>query len=412
MERKTELKTSKMLAYLLCLVYIVSYIARHNYSAALVKIIDSGLFSKAEAGIIGTVYFTVYGSGQIIFGYIADRVSPYKLITAGLFGTAVSNFLMTLCSTVPQMTVIWALNGVSQSVLWPGIFYLISNLMAEEYRSRACLVMSVSVPIGTMSAYFLAGSAIKISWQTAFLYPSFIAFAMGIVFISASFYFRKNLKPKPDEIKEKEANLLPGAYKKALFSSGAFIIMIPVFLHGMLRDGVNAWVPTMIKETYLVSPSFSVFVSVVLPVINLSGAYISMFFFNKLTKKNEVASAFISLALGIIPMIILLFLKRINMFTSVLSLALATTFISAFNHMIVTMLPLRFARFNKAATFTGTLNSITYAGCASSNFIFGYTSENYGWSFTVIIWLSVFVIGAVISGTVIGKWKKFIKSDS
>ena len=36
-----------------------------------------------------------------------------------------------------------------------------------------------------------------------------------------------------------------------------FIIMIPSFLHGMMRDGIANWVPTMITETYGVSPSFS-----------------------------------------------------------------------------------------------------------------------------------------------------------
>lgn len=56
-------------------------------------------------------------------------------------------------------------------------------------------------------------------------------------------------------------------------SSGLLIIIIPSFLHGMMRDGITNWVPTMITEECGVVPSFSVFLTVVLPIFNAFGAY-------------------------------------------------------------------------------------------------------------------------------------------
>lgn len=411
MKKTSDLSKSKRLAYLLFTVYIIAYIGRHNYSAALTEIVASGLFTKSQAGIIGTVYFIAYGSGQIIFGYIADRFSPYKLITFGLFGAAISNFSMMLAPNITAMAIIWGINGLSQSVLWPACFYLISNIMTEKYRKKACLVMSVAVPVGTILAYFFSGTAIKNGWKAAFFLPSIILVLMGIIFIFAASYFRKNLKPEEKTVMEQKKNSSSKVYFKALLSSGVIVIFFPILLHGMLRDGLTAWVPTMIRETYGTNSSISVFVSVVLPVINLSGAYISMFIYEKLTKRNEVTAGFISLALGIIPTVILLFLKYINMYTSVFSLALATTCMTSFNHIILTVLPLKFARIGKASTLTGTMNALTYAGCASSNLVFGFSSEHWGWSSTVIIWLSIFVIAAIITATVIKKWKDFKNSN-
>ena len=411
MKKTSVLSKSKKLAYLLFMVYVIAYIGRHNYSAALTEIVASGLFTKAEAGIIGTVYFASYGSGQIIFGCISDRFSPYKLITFGLFGAALSNFSMMLAPNITAMTIFWGLNGISQSILWPASFYLISNIMAKEYRTRACLIMSVAVPVGTILAYFISGTAIKSGWKAAFLCPSLILAVMGTVFVFLSSYFKKSLKKEEKKSIEKKEKSSSKIFFKALVSSGVIILFIPVLLHGMLRDGLTAWVPTMIRETYGTDTSLSVFVSVVLPVINLSGAYISMLIYEKLTKNNEVTAGFISLLLGIIPMIILLFLKRINMYTSVFSLAFATTCMTSFNHIILTVLPLKFAKFGKASTLTGTLNALTYAGCASSNLVFGFTSEHWGWSSTVIIWLSIFVIAAIITATVIKKWKDFKNSN-
>lgn len=408
MKKNSELTLSKFLAFLCFALYIASYTGRHNYSAALAQITSSGMFTKSQAGIIGTVFFAVYGIGQIVFGYLADRVSPYKLISAGLFGSALCNFSMAFSDSLSSMTVIWALNGVSQSVLWPGIFYIISNIVVKEYRSRACLIMSVGVPIGTMTAYFLAGAAIKTSWQRAFLYPSFIIFAAAVFFAAAAFFISKKIQPQGAENTAEKEKTSSRDYYKILILSGTVVLMLPVFLHGMLRDGINAWVPTMITETYSVSPSFSVFVSVVLPLINLTGAYIAVFIYERLTKGNEVLTAFVAVLCGIPPMLVLLFLGRISLTASVVMLASATTFITAFNHMIVTMLPLRFAKYNRAATLTGTLNFITYAGCAFSNLLFGYTSEHWGWSSTVIIWLALFAGCALILLPVIKKWKAFI----
>lgn len=409
MERKNQLRISKLLTFTCLFIYIASYVSRHNYSAALAEIINSGMFTKAKAGIIGTVYFAVYGGGQIVFGYIADRISPYKLITTGLFGTAFANLLMSFAKTIPQMTLFWGLNGVFQAMLWPGIFYMISNLVVKEYREEACLVMSIAVPVGTMSGYFLAGFAIQSGWKYAFLYPSFVVFTVAVLFVVISFYFRKNMTGEKETTIEKSGEKTPAKqYYNILISSGVLLILIPTLLHGMLRDGINAWVPTMITETYTVTPSFSVFVSLALPIINLSGAYISMFMYKRL-KNNEVTTACISLVIGIFPVTVLLFLNKINLFTSIFCLSMVTTFITSFNHMIVTMLPLRFSKYNRAATLTGTLNSLTYAGCALSNYLFGYTSDTYGWNATVYVWLAIFVIGAVISGLIIKKWSRFIK---
>lgn len=74
------------------------------------------------------------------------------------------------------------------------------------------------------------------------------------------------------------------------------MIVFPVFVHGMLKDGVTSWVPTYINETFCTSASFSILVTTVLPIVNLSGAYIAKYVYRKLNGQEEKAASVFFLA--------------------------------------------------------------------------------------------------------------------
>lgn len=63
--------------------------------------------------------------------------------------------------------------------------------------------------------------------------------------------------------------------------SGASVICVGVLVQGMLKDGVSSWVPTLITEKYDVSASFSLLLSAIMPIINLSGAWIGTKLYEK-----------------------------------------------------------------------------------------------------------------------------------
>ena len=133
--------------------YSASYIGRINFSAALPAIIGDGFFTKTEAGIIGSAFFIVYGAFQIINGFLGDKISPFKMITAGTFLSAVANVSMTFCTTNIQMAIVWGFNGFALSLLWASILKILANIINDGMRSKACLNISVTLPIGTILAY-------------------------------------------------------------------------------------------------------------------------------------------------------------------------------------------------------------------------------------------------------------------
>lgn len=406
-----NIKASRLLFWTAWLVYASAYVGRLNFSAALVNIINQDVFTKSQAGLIGTIFFFCYGGGQLINGIVADKLSPFKLIFTGISLSAIANFLMFVSRSYVVMAVIWGFNGIAQSMLWASILFIISNVIHVDMRYKACLYIASSIPTGTLTAYIIAIISSRFQWYTVFGMSAVVLAIAAVIWWIVSSKVIKLLEFTEVSISDtKNKSFANENLGKLIVISGVVIVMFAVMLHGMLKEGIMTWVPTMITETYNVTPTFSIFVSMILPIINLGGAYITTFIFDKVTKKNEIITSVYIMAFTVLPLTVLLFIGKIPLLISVIMLSLITMMMHAFNHVYITLVPLRFKQYNRTATITGIFNSITYAGCAISNYGFGLLSDIFGWRNTVFFWIGVAVIAVIFCVVTIKRWNKFIGS--
>mgnify|MGYP001660925425 FL=1 len=408
---KEKILSAGTLLFVACwAAYCASYLGRINYTAALTAIVADGVFSKSHAGFIGTVYFFCYGAGQIFSGILGDRVSPYKMVGTGLVGTVCANIIMPLCSSsYITMSIIWGLNGIVQSMLWTPILYIISNILPEEQRSRACLHIASSFPIGSLLSYVISAAAIKFaSWHFAFYIPAGIIACIFVFWCLAAGKTSKILGRREKKTLPVQENTgAKVSLGKLFIVSGAAVICVGILVQGMLKDGVTSWVPTLIKEKYNVSASFSVLLSAVLPIINLSGAWFATKLYEGLFKLNETAATAFCFALTLIPLTGILFVGHYPIALCVIFFALFTTLITAINHLVITLIPVRFAKYGCASTVGGIFNSCTYIGSAISTYGFGAVSEKFGWTATVIFWIILGAIGVAVCAVLMRRYGRF-----
>lgn len=175
----------------------------------------------------------------------------------------------------------------------------------------------------------------------------------------------------------------------------------------MMRDGITNWVPTMITEECGVVPSFSVFLTVVLPIFNAFGAYAVTPLYKKFGC-NEMKTAVICALFSLAPMTLLLFIGKMPVIVSIILLALTTMSMYSLNYLIVSRVPVRFAESGHTSSVTGILNSFAYIGCALSSYSFGAVSQKAGWNAVIIIWIISAVLTSAFAFTANKKWKKFI----
>lgn len=404
-----DIKKSRLIVIALWLMYGSAYFGRTCYSAAIASIVSGGVYTKSEIGLVGTAFFICYGAGQIVSGIAGDRVNPFVMILLGAFGSSVCCFSMAFASSIGLMAAIWGINGIFQSMLWAPLLRVFSQTINSRIREKAILNIALSLPVGTVCAYLCSTLIIKYSnWNNVFICGGtviLLAFLLGLISILIC---EKSMTRISEKRKKADKNT-PSGFLPILISSGLLIIIIPSFLHGMMRDGITNWVPTMITEEYGVVPSFSVFLTVVLPIFNAFGAYIITPLYKKLGC-NEMKAAGICSVFALVPMILLLFIGKIPVIISIILLALTTMSMYSLNYLIISRVPVRFAQKGLTSSVTGILNSFAYIGCAVSSCSFGAVSQKAGWSAVIIIWIISAVLTSIFAFSANRKWKQFIIS--
>ena len=404
-----DVKKSRLIVIALWIIYASAYFGRTCYSAAIASIVSSGIYTKSEIGLVGTAFFICYGTGQIISGIAGDRVNPFGMVLFGALGSSVCCFSMAFTKSLALMAVIWGANGIFQSMLWAPLLRIFSQTISSELREKAVLNIALSLPVGTVCAYLLSTIIIKYSsWNNIFICGGSVilaAFIFGLLSVlSAEKCMIRTIVKNERTDKNTKSGFVP-----VIISSGLLIIVIPSFLHGMMRDGITNWVPTMITEEYGVLPSFSVFLTVVLPIFNAFGAYIITPLYKKLGC-NEMKAAGICGIFALIPMVLLLFIGKIPVIVSIILLALTTMSMYSLNYLIVSRVPVRFAESGHTSSVTGLLNSFAYIGCAVSSYGFGAVSQKAGWSAVIVIWIISALLTSLFAFLSNKKWNKFIIS--
>ena len=108
--------------------YSLYYVCRLSLSVMKQPLIDEGVLSAGQLGLVGSSLFFVYAVGKFINGFIADYCNIRRFMATGLFISAVVNLLMGvlglfhgpagLMTTIifVSFAILWGINGWMQSM--------------------------------------------------------------------------------------------------------------------------------------------------------------------------------------------------------------------------------------------------------------------------------------------------------
>lgn len=414
--RQTVSKRAKSITYLLMLVYFGSYIMRINFTAMLAAVYPDIGVTKSAISVVITGMTAFYGAGQIINGILGDKVRPKYMLTAGLTLAAVCNIGMFFCTTVSAMTAVWCVNGFAHAMLWPPIVRLMSAHLTDEEYSYAAVRVSCASSIGTILIYSVCPLLLKIlSWR----WIIFCLAMMGVVIAAlwTLLYPRLFREPPVAEMPDKTEELSNATKKTVPLPRMAWICVALIFfgivLQGMLRDGVTNWMPSYLLESFGMSAENAIFATVILAAFSM----LSFTVFDLLRRKvfhNEVVCAAVifagSAACAFLLYVINLFASSV--ITSMLFMAMIVACMHGVNLMLITVVPKRFVKSGKVATFSGLLNAGTYVGAAIATPVFALIAENASWNMNVLAWGLISAAGAAVCFATVPLWVRFRRKYS
>ena len=395
----------KAIAWLLCLAYFASYVMRINLSVVIVEVYTSLGKTKDDVAVILTALTIAYGLGQILCGVLGDKIKPRLMLTIG-FGIAIAcNITMFFVSeSIIAMTIIWGINGLGHAMFWPPIVKLMAQHLTDAEYSYASVRVTWGSSFATILLYLSCPFMLFImSWRTIMLICAIVGaiiMALWIILYPKLFGGERSML---DDLKApKEKGVKPPKY---VFLP-LILIMIAIVMQGALRDGVTAWMPAYLVEEFSIPSKWSILITVVLAIFSMI-SFTVFDYINRRFFKNEVLSAAMIFVIATASAGLLYLTNHFNI--AVLSILLMSILVACMhgtNLMLIAIAPKRFKRSGKVSTYSGIMNACTYVGAAISTYGFAALATAFGWGVTIIVWVGVALLGALLCFIAYPKWKK------
>ena len=398
--------SASSLSWLLSFIYFVSYVTRINFSAIVGEVVQVTGFEKSDISIVLVCLSATYGLGQVINGFLGDRIDPTKLILSGLATATVANLLLPFFAhSIPLMTVIWGINGFAQSMMWPPMVrLLVANTDDAEY-GAAVVKVHLGTSFATIMIYVISPLIIKLtSWQGVFGFSALIGIIGCIIW---SFMMRRICVPSEKVVSESDPDIKKFRFPRTAIFPIIFIFLATV-LQGMLRDGVSAWMPTYLSEVFGIGSETSILMTVSLAIFSMLSFIFFERFYEKFFKNEIFCIAFI-FGISLIPSLLMYIFFDGGAIIAVLMMSLLTACMHGTNILLTGVVPKRFKKYGNISTISGVLNACTYIGAALFTYGIAKLSELIGWKNTVGVWVIVIIAGMACGLIATRPWKKFIE---
>ena len=170
--------------------YSLYYVCRMSLSVVKQPLIDEGVLTASQLGLIGSALLFVYAVGKFLNGFIADYCNIRRFMATGLFISAVVNLLMgvlgflhgpaRLSSLVvfSCFAILWGINGWMQSMGSPPGVISLSRWFSKSMRGTYYSIFSATPYLGEFLSFIITGVVVgALGWQYGFL----IAAVAGVI---------------------------------------------------------------------------------------------------------------------------------------------------------------------------------------------------------------------------------------
>ncbi|MBC8580717.1 MFS transporter [Zhenhengia yiwuensis] len=364
--------------------YASIYLGRLNLSIAAPIMEQEELINAVQMGTLGSCFFFTYAFGQIINGYLGDRVNPKRMFSIGIIVAALCNILIGFGPSVPMIFLLWSINGYAQSMIWgPLLKILAYTYIKEKERSRAAMILSTSIGVGSVLAILISSIVLENGFEAVFWVAGIVMLIIGIASLIFIPYVNQSKIIKREHI----------SFFKIFLDKKIRAILIPNMAHGIIKDNLNLWIPILFMMMYGIDVKQVVIYVFLIPLATLVGRLIFPWMYHR-CRENEkvvVTMAFIVCIGSLVPLVA----YQIPIWLAALLLACIALAVSVINAAFLTIFPLRFVESNNVASVSGIMDFIAYMGAAVGSILFGIVIKYLGYQSIILFWIVISVISIV-----------------
>ena len=389
----SEKKQNKLI-YIITLMYTSVYLAKLNYGALSVEIILDMGCTKSAAGMVGSFFFFSYGVGQVVNGFMAKHMNEKFFMTAALLGSACCNVAMCFAPSVGVMKYIWLLNGIVMSPLWCNVVKVQGKYISDKMLPKSLAFTGLTTPIGTAINYGLCALiALWFNWRVSFWLAAGVMTVMAILWYFTLDDIEKSAVPVAVETKLEDVKENTEEKPKAKLGKVLLIGLAIMFAAGMFtqyaREGLNAWVPSILYDVYGLPTTLSIALTLLLPLCSSLSNFVLIYLERKC--KDFLLLSLLFVGLASVSMAVLIACYSLN--SAVITLVcfiMVSLCCAAIANITTNHIPLYYRDKFDTGSMAGIGQGMCYIGSTLSTYTLGLVADKGGW-YNVFL-----VLGAVI----------------
>ncbi len=229
--------------------YGMYYVCRLSLNVVKKPIVEEGIFSETELGIIGSVLFFTYAIGKFTNGFLADRSNINRFMTTGLLVTALVNLALGFTNSFILFAVMWGISGWFQSMGAASCVVGLSRWFTDKERGSYYGFWSASHNIGEALTFIIVASVVSaFGWRYGFLGAGLVGL-LGAAVVWQFFHDTPQSKGLPPiniptgdkEKQETDKTDFNKAQKQVLMMPAIWILALSSAFMYISRYAVNSW---------------------------------------------------------------------------------------------------------------------------------------------------------------------------
>jgi len=175
-------RTRNSVLWSVVLGYGVFYIGRLTISVAKKPMMDAGILTPVELGIIGSLLFYSYAIGKLTNGFLADRANIRKFISTGLGVSAIMNLAFGMTTNFAVMAILWLFNGWFQSMGSAPCVVSLTQWFSKKEIGTKYGVWAASHSIGEGITFIGTSTVVAAyGWKMGFIGPGVVCLVVAII---------------------------------------------------------------------------------------------------------------------------------------------------------------------------------------------------------------------------------------
>lgn len=247
-EERKRFKSIRMATFISATMgYGIYYVCRLSMNVVRKPIVDEGIFTETQLGIIGSCLFFVYAIGKLTNGFLADRSNVRRFMSTGLLCSALINLCLGFVNSFYVFAFLWGLNGWFQSMGAASGVVSLSRWFEPQRRGTYYGFWSASHNIGEALTFITI--AMLVSWA-GWRYGLIGAGVIGLLGFGIMMAFMRDtpqskgyllseqtIKDKPN----KQSEEFNQAQKMVLKNPAIWILALSSAFMYISRYAVNSW---------------------------------------------------------------------------------------------------------------------------------------------------------------------------